>query len=250
MIAAGIDVGMGYIKIAILQDGEVVGRAQGISGGARRAEHIRDVWEAALAEAGISAGDVGRVHATGKGKHAAERADALVMEAEAVVKAAVRYCPKATTAVSIGIDETIVATIREDGSIAEFTQNQKCAAGIGIFLENLADRMNMSVEEIAALDGAHAIVNDGCPVFADLDTLSLLNQGVSRERTALAAMDAMAVRASTTINDITVPDLARMVLVGGLAKNAAFVRALEKQTGITFVIPENPEYACAVGVAT
>jgi benzoyl-CoA reductase subunit D len=249
MITAGIDVGVGYVKAVIVEDGKVIGQSTDISGGTKRAEHVHKAWTAALEEAKVLEKDIEKIGATGKGKHAVSFASDLVMESIAAVKAARFFSPASTTVVSVGADETLVSTIREDGSIGEYTLNQKCAAGIGILLEALGHRIEMGVEEMGDLKGTHALVNDGCPVFAELDALSLLNAEVPPAEVVLAVTDAMAVRANTTINDITVPDLSSLILFGGMAKNKAFVKALEKRSGLSFVIPEAPEYASAVGAA-
>jgi activator of 2-hydroxyglutaryl-CoA dehydratase len=52
-----------------------------------------------------------------------------------------------------------------------------------------------------------------------------------------------------TINDIYKPNMACVVLMGGLVQNGAFLKALERISGIKFVIPEDPVYGGAIGAA-
>jgi activator of 2-hydroxyglutaryl-CoA dehydratase len=151
-----------------------------------------------------------------------------------------------------GCDETLVVTFTGDGKIQQPVLNEKCAAGVGGFLQNMARRLELSLEEMSALppiaEGG-AVVNDGCVVFAELDALSLLNQGVSPGEIASAVTDAAAIRACTVISDVTIPAFDRVVLLGGLTKNKAFVHALETRAGFAFIIPEKAEYAGAFGAA-
>ena len=251
MITAGIDVGVENAKIVILKDGKIAGRASGESGGAGRAAAVDQLWKQALGSAGISAGDVGKVVVTGKGKHNISFADDQVTEPMAACKAAQFFYPDATAVMDAGADETLVATIKGE-KIGEFVINEKCAAGIGKFLAYMARRLEMTPEEMGKLGrpGKDAdTVNDGCMVFAELDALGLLNRGVSPKDVAAAAVEAAAVRASTVLFDITIPKWNKFVLVGGVAKNTAFVSALKAYAGIDIVVPEGAEYAGALGAA-
>jgi predicted CoA-substrate-specific enzyme activase len=249
MITAGIDAGLGYTKVVILKDGKIIGRGKGITGGVKRPANIQAVYDAALKDAGIAAEDVAKVVATGKGKYDIPFANDRITEVVTSAKAAKALCPEATTVVSVGADETLVATL-EGEKINEFCLNQKCAAGLGLFLEYMARRLGMTVEELSALGApGEAVVNDGCVVFAELDALSLLNRGVDAKEAAKAVTEAVAWRTSTTINDITAQNKTCVVLFGGLTKNAAFLNALKRISGIPFVVPAEAEYAGALGAA-
>ena len=92
-------------------------------------------------------------------------------------------------------------------------------------------------------------VNDSCAVFAELDAIALLQDEIGLPNIAQAIHEAMAVRINSILNDKIVPDKNSTLLVGGLAKHEGIVKALKKVSGIKFVIPEQPEYACALGAA-
>ncbi|MDR1204871.1 MAG: acyl-CoA dehydratase activase [Peptococcaceae bacterium] len=251
MITAGIDMGYESVKIVLLKDGAVVGRAKGESGGAGREAAARKAWEEGLRNAGIAEGDVNRVVATGSGKYNVEFADDQITEGLSALKAIRFLCPDATAVIDAGADETLVATVKGE-RIGEMAVNQKCAAGLGAFLSYMARRLELTLDEMSGLGrpGADSpAVNDGCVVFAELEALSLLNQGASPEEVAAAVTEIAAVRASSVVNDITVPAWNRVALVGGLTKNTAFVNALKVHAGMDFVIPGEAEYAGAVGAA-
>jgi activator of 2-hydroxyglutaryl-CoA dehydratase len=290
MLSAGIDAGVAYTKVVILKDGAVAGKGTGPTGGVDRRERIEEVYHEALRDAGLSAGEVEHIAVTGKGKFDAGFAHKRVSEQLAAGKAAGHVYPDTTCVVSAGADETMVSVIEEGGRIGEYAFNQKCTAGLGLFLEYMADRLGMSLAELGSLDVAmggaggaagdapceaagdaaceaagdapceavgdaaceaagRAAVNEGCVVFAELDALSLLNHGVAPAEVGKAVVYAAAARVSSVINDITKPSAAHVTLLGGLAKNAAFVKALEALTGLTFAIPADAEYAGALGAA-
>ena len=251
MITAGIDVGVENTKVVILRDGHVIGRAIGESGGIGRAEVVDQLLKQALDGAGITSSEVSMIAVTGKGKHRITIAAEQVTEPIAACKAALFLYPDATAVMDAGADETLVATIKKE-KIGEFTINEKCAAGIGKFLSYLSRRLELSYEEMGALgrpEPDSPTVNDGCVVFAEMDALGLLNRGSSPIEVAIAATEAAALRASNVIMDITMPKWDKIALVGGVAKNAAFVEALRAGSGLDFVVPGEPEYAGALGAA-
>jgi predicted CoA-substrate-specific enzyme activase len=249
MITAGIDVGLEYIKAVIMKDGKVVGKASGLSGGAKRPAAVQAVYDKALEAAGVKASDVEKVISTGKGKFDATFSADQLSETVVAAEAARFFEPKATTVVDIGADEIVVATLAGE-KITEFVINEKCAAGIGLLLEGIADRFDLSVEEIGALEGPGSVtVNDGCVVFMELDALSLVNRGTDIKEVVKALNEACAWRANSTLNDIYKPSKDCVVLFGGMTQNGAFVKALERISGIKFVIPQEAVYAGAIGAA-
>ena len=249
MITAGIDVGLENTKAVILKDGKVAGKACGASGGAGRPAAIQAIYDKALKEAGVSASNVAKVIATGKGKFDVAFAADQLTEALTASKAARLMNPDVTTAVDIGADEIVVATL--DGeTIKEFVINQKCGAGLGLLLEKMADRFDMTIADVAALNGpSSVVVNEGCIVCMELDALSLSNQGKDLKEIVKALNVACAWRANATINDIYKPNNKCVVLMGGMVKNSAFVKALEEISGIKFVQHADPEFAGAIGAA-
>jgi len=249
MITAGIDVGIEYTKAVVMKEGVLAGKACGYSGGAGRPAAVRSVYEQALEAAGVKAGDVEKVFATGKGKFDADFADDRLADVIAAAKAANLVVPEATMVIDAGADEIAVAVL-EGQEIKEFVINQKCAAGLGLFMEAMAERLEMTIEQLGAIDGQGGqSVNDGCVVFAELDALSLLNRGAGAGEVAAAVIEACAWRASTTINDIYKPDKSNVVMMGGLVQNGAFIKALERISGIRFILPADPVYGGAIGAA-
>ncbi len=252
MITAGIDMGIQYIKAVIVRDGRVIAMDRGRSGGAGRGKAAEEVWQAALREAGLSAGEVDNVVATGQGKFDVAFARDNVVEPVADARAARFLYPDARAVVDIGADQVRVVTLGAGDAITEVVMNQKCAAGLGIFLMSMARMLDMTLDEMGALSGSPAggvVVNDGCAVFAEMDALGLLNRNVSREEVARAVLQAATVRINSVLNDKIRPPKDATVLVGGASKNTALVDALQKRSEIRFLIPERAEYAGALGAA-
>ncbi len=252
MITAGIDVGIESLKVVILKDGKVIARGTGLSGGANRSKVAEKVWKEALAKAKLKPVDVSKVIATGQGKSDVSFAQESITEPVADAMAVRFLYPKATCVVDIGADQIRVVALGDKDKILEIVMNQKCAAGLGIFLKSMARTLEMTLEDMSRLSGnSHnvVVVNDSCAPFAEMDALGLLNRNVPREDVARAVIKAVAVRINAVLNDKIKLAKDTTVLVGGLSKITPVVNALKRRSGINFLIPENAEYAGALGAA-
>jgi predicted CoA-substrate-specific enzyme activase len=252
MITAGIDVGIEFVKAVVVKDGEIVGKALRESGGKDRPVSVEAAYKEALAAAGLDAKDVEKVYATGMGKYDAGFADKKIVEAVADAKAARRLYPGVKFVVDVGSNKTLVLPLGEGDKIRLVTENMKCGGGIGMFLDTMAYRLEMTLDELGSLDvdmDSSVTVNSGCRVFAELDALDLLTRDTPPKKVAGAVVKAMAGRCNAALNDKLVPTREDTVLIGGVTKNKAFVAALEALSGIRFVIPKEAEYAGAYGAA-
>ncbi len=252
MITAGIDVGVESIKVVVLKDGEKIATGTARSGGAGRMKAVEQIWQDILLAAGIPATDVKKITATGQGKGDVSFAHNRVTEPLADALAGRFLYPKARSVVDVGADQVRVVSLDEKGAITEVVLNQKCAAGIGTFLRTVARRLGYTLDEMSRIEGGSDCppeVNDACCVFAGLDAVNLLHDGVSRPDISLAVHRAMAVRINSVLNDKVKPAKDTTVLIGGVARNPNLISALTERSGIHFMVPGQPEFATALGAA-
>ena len=251
MKTAGIDVGFDSIKVALMDGGKVLAKAAGPSGCGGRPGAIEALYGGALAEAGLKAEDIEKVVATGIGRFDVKFAADHITDAIAEAKAARHFFPGAASVVDIGADQTRVVALDGD-KIKEVTLNQKCMAGLGLILDVMADRLGYSLDEVSKFgpDAAKGtVVNDGCPVFAELDSLEALNDGVPKDQIMGALIQTVAVRLNSILRDKVMPAKDATVLLGGVSRNAAVVQGLKARSGIDFIIPEEALYGGAIGCA-
>ncbi len=251
MITAGIDVGIENTRVVILKDSQVLARKQAPSGGAGRAATVEQVWQEALKEAGIQASDVSQVIATGQGKYDVKFASYSIVEPLADARAAAWLYPSARSVVDIGCDQARAMNFESGGKITGTVLNQKCAAGIGMYLTSLARMLGMTLEEMSLISGKppdKLTINERCCCFAEIDTHSLLLNDTPRKDVIQATFEAAASRINSMLNEkITLEK--DVVLVGGVARNNGVVEALKRHSGINFLIPEQPEFTGALGAA-
>jgi predicted CoA-substrate-specific enzyme activase len=220
-----------------------------LSGGADRAKRIEKLWKKVLEDAGIEKEYISKVVATGDGKFDVFFADKTVAEPVADARVAKFLLPSAASVVDAGACQTRVVTLGDGTAIEEVVLNQKCMGGLGLVLEVIADRLEMSMGEMANAKAGNFVLNDGCPVFAELDALEALNAGVSKADVAGAMTEIVAVRLASILYDKVGVSKDATVFIGGLAKNNAVMEALAKRTDVQFYIPDDPEYSVAFGAA-
>ena len=251
MKTAGIDVGFDTIKVAVMADGRVVGKAAGEAGCFGRGDNIERLYQEALKSAGLAAGDIEKVFATGIGKFSVKFASDYITDGIAEAKAARFFFDGATSVVDVGADQTRVVTLDGD-KIREVTLNQKCMAGLGLLLDVVSHRLGFTLDEVgkfAAGADKGTFVNDGCPVFADLDSLEALNDGVPKDQVMGAVINTVVYRLHSILRDKVMPAKDTTVLLGGVSQNAAVVAGLKARSGVDFIIPPDAVYGGAIGCA-
>jgi benzoyl-CoA reductase subunit D len=249
MITAGIDLGTQGVKAVIVKDGEVISRGKAFSGfdPAKAAEQAVDE---ALKKAKLSLSDLNHVTATGSGMEMAPCSNSTISMMGADAQAGVYLFPKARTIIDIGAEEARAVKCDEKGIMVDFVVNERCAAGAGAFIEAMARALEVKMEDMGPLSlkaERASPINASCVIFGESDVVTLIHRQESKPEIARAVFDAMADRVSSMVYRLGLnPDV---VLVGGVAKDVGFVASLKRMLGVDIFIPENPEFAGALGAA-
>jgi benzoyl-CoA reductase subunit A len=164
--------------------------------------------------------------------------------------------PKTRTVLDIGGQDTKGIQVDENGIVANFQMNDRCAAGCGRYLGYIADEMNMGLHELGPLamkSDRPARINSTCTVFAGAELRDRLSLGEKREDILAGLHRAIILRAISIISRSGgVTD--EFTFTGGVAKNEAAVRELRKLIAENYgevTININPEsiYTGALGAA-
>jgi benzoyl-CoA reductase subunit D len=249
MITAGIDMGAKTIKVVVLRDGDIVGKAKTVAGFEAR-ESAEEAYAAALEEAGVTTAEVEQIVATGAGRKWAPQAARDVSEVSGDAKGVINLYPGARTVIDVGAEEGRAIRCTEDGKVLDFALNEKCAAGAGAFTEAMSRALEVAIEELGpmSLNSQNAIpMNAQCAVFAESEVVSLLHAKTPKEDIARAVHDAIASRIVSLARKVGFEP--EVVLIGGLARNVGFVDSLQRALECDVTIPENPEHIGAYGAA-
>jgi predicted CoA-substrate-specific enzyme activase len=249
LLVAGIDVGAATAKAVVLNadkilSSHVLPTGESVTGAAE------SVMKETLDRARLSLEEMDYVIATGYGRKAVSFADEAITEISCHAKGVNLLVPEARTVVDIGGQDSKVIEIDEKGNIANFTMNDKCAAGTGRFLEVMAKVLNARIEDIGllSLDGTDPCqISNTCTVFAESEMVALRADGKSREDILAGIHSAMAHRVVIMGNSIGFRD--RVVFTGGVARNVGMKKALQDRIAKEVFVPENPQIVGALGAA-
>jgi predicted CoA-substrate-specific enzyme activase len=240
----GIDLGSRQVKMIQMQQGQVIRREMADSiGFYRQYGRVRDgQLQIDLLEAGWS-GD--QVVATGYGKMAVSITGAQqIPEIQAHALGAVFQSQRNSfTLIDIGGQDSKVILIR-DGKVVDFLTNDRCAASSGRYLENMANVLDISLEELAGYDQDPAEINATCAIFGETELVARIVEGFSLPQLAAGVNYALYHRLAPLLKRM---DSDLLVLSGGVALNQALTRILERETGREVLTLPDPQYNGAIG---
>lgn len=252
MITAGIDVGSTTTKVVLLNEQSIAGELI-VPSGTIPAKTAQESFDRCCTQSNINPSDISAVAATGYGRRLAKFGDMIITEIKACGLGALSIQSphgKIATIIDIGGQDTKVISLNEDGSIANFAMNDKCAAGTGRFLEMLATKLSLTYEQFidASLHSKTMIqMNSTCAVFAESEVISLLARNIDKADIAAAAHNAIAERISSMVRRVSTKEV--ICLAGGGAKNKALALAIEEALNKKVFIPESPQTIVALGAA-
>lgn len=243
----GIDLGSTSAKIIVLNDqGEIIHREVRPTGWSS-VETARSILSD-LDDLGFTDRIV---TATGYGRVAVPMADQTVTEISCHARGAGElFDADNLLIIDIGGQDTKIIRL-EGGSVTDFLMNDKCAAGTGRFLEEMANTMGVDIPalcEMAALGTGKATISSLCTVFAQSEVTGMIGSGLAREEIAWAVVDSIARKVATQLSRSRV-SAPRTVLTGGLCDCDEMIDFLSTQLGTTVESQKDARYAGALGAA-
>ena len=244
----GIDVGTSYVKTVVLnQKKEIIGFAT-VKSGTNLKESITTSFYDAVAYSGISQKLINHVTTTGFGRRNVPFSNSIKTEISAHAKGVYYYYPRKLTVIDIGGQDTKIIKVDEKGKILGFKMNRKCAAGTGTFLEEIAYKLNISLDEmnkLAARSSKDITLGSFCTVFASTEILSRIKDGEKTEDMVKSAFESV-------IKRVLEMDTMRgtVVITGGvIAYNSFLLKIFSKFIENEILIPPNPQLIGAFGAA-
>ncbi len=249
-LVAGIDIGSKGIKAVILDGSRhLLGKAY-VRTRPDFPALAREALAAAAAGAGLEAKDVGYVATTGFGRYNVPFRDLQITEITCVAQGAAFLFPKTRCVLDVGAQSTRAIKVLPSRKVKEFKTNDKCAAGAGGFLERAARYLEVSLEELGeiSLRADHPQpISSVCAVLAESEIINHVTAGQSVENIVRGIHIALASRAMALLSRVGLE--AELTLVGGVARQAGMVKALEEVCAMPVNVPEDPEIVAALGAA-
>jgi len=249
-IFVGIDVGSLSTDCVIINEEEEILSYSITETGANSTESAEKSFEEALVRSAVQRDRVKRIVATGYGRISVPFADKKVTEISCHALGACKLFPDTRTVVDIGGQDSKVIRVGPDGKVLDFTMNDKCAAGTGRFLEVMAAKLEVPLNEMGTLSmGAKGEVriSSVCTVFAESEVISLVAQNHPKEEIIRGIHRAIVNRVWSMVKALGVKR--EVTMSGGVAKNQGVVALLEEKLGHPVRLYKEPQIVGGLGAA-
>ena len=249
----GLDVGSISTNLVVIDKKKRVLAKRYLMTAGRPIEAVR----IGLQEIGEEIGDrleIKGVGTTGSGRYLTADfvgADLVRNEITAQATAAIHIDLKVDTIFEIGGQDSKYISI-DDGVVVDFEMNKVCAAGTGSFLEEQAEKLDISIKEefgALALSAEEPVrMGERCTVFIESDLVHHQQKGAKKDD-LIAGLSYSIVQnyLNRVVGDRRIGS--RIFFQGGTAFNKGVVAAFEKVLDREIIVPENHDVTGAIGVA-
>ena len=189
-----------------------------------------------------------KVVATGYGRIVVDYADRTITEITCHGRGGRELAGENCMIIDVGGQDTKVISLR-DGMVYDFLMNDKCSAGTGKFLEIMANRLGVTLEELfdMAGQGTAIPISSLCTVFAESEVINYIGEGRKREDIAAGVVDSVAAKVAQLSQRKNLPE--KVILTGGLSSSEYFTKILSEKIGQNVDPTKHGRYAGALGAA-
>ncbi|WP_418792600.1 acyl-CoA dehydratase activase [Phosphitispora sp. TUW77] len=147
------------------------------------------------------------------------------------------------TLLDLGGQDTKVVKVR-NGKLADFQTNDKCAAGSGRYLENMAAVLGISLEELSTFRDRPVDLTATCAIFGESELVGKIIEGYPVEELGAGINYTIFKRIKPMLLQLISPVL---VFTGGVAYNRALQEIIREELKFHVIVPKYPQHNGAIG---
>jgi predicted CoA-substrate-specific enzyme activase len=250
-IAVGLDIGSQTTKAITLNGNGILSSVLTLSGDDIEGS-ARNAMEQALQKAGIAKNNDIYITLTGIGAKSISFGNQQKGMTTCLARGVNYLLPSVQLAVDIGAESSTVIKLNERGKLSDYANHDKCAAGTGLFLQQMAKLMQMSFEQMAESSFQSknpADITNTCAVFAESEVISHVHRvpPTPKEDIIAGIYSSVVSRLMTLCKRVGIKK--DVAITGGVALNQGLVHILEREIGFKILIPETPQMVAALGAA-
>ncbi|MCF8130680.1 MAG: acyl-CoA dehydratase activase [Deltaproteobacteria bacterium] len=245
---AGVDVGSLSTDVVVMDEAANVLGSAIVLTGANSTQAAEKALAEAARKAGIKTADY--VVSTGYGRSAVPFADKAVTEITCHAMGAKHLFPQCRTIIDIGGQDSKVILVGSGAKVLNFTMNDKCAAGTGRFLEVMAAKLEITLEDLGRLSLAakgEVAISSVCTVFAESEIVSLVARNHSLPEIIKGLHRSVVNRIMSMVRSVGLTG--PYTMTGGVAKNQGVVALFTESLGETPAVADEPQLVGALGAA-
>ena len=240
----GIDLGSAYTKFVVINENDEIVFSSALRTLNRDRVALKHVMKGLYDEFPIEYSC-----ATGYGRKHFPDADMIKTEINCCAVGVSNHFPGEKNIIDIGGEDIKAIKCNEHNEVENFYLNDKCAAGTGSFLSEIAERTEINIAEmsdLAAKSQFNQELNSFCTVFAKTEIMKWMFEGVSVEDISKGLYLAIANR----IAKLRVDPGSTIYMVGGVIEHHPYLaRLFGEKMKMDVRITETPQHMVAYGAA-
>lgn len=242
----GIDLGSRAVKLAIFEDNKFVAGEVYDTASFYRDYCKNDNQKIGVDLRKLEVGDIHKLISTGYGRNNVNVSNAeVITELKAHTFGALWQTGlNDFTLLDIGGQDSKVISVK-NGRMVDMVLNDKCAASCGRYLENMANVIGISIDEMKKYYNDPVELSSTCAVFGESELIGRISEGYGTEQLAAGVNYSLYKRIKPIIARFPSKHL---VLTGGVANNEALIYFIKSDLGWgKIVVPENPQLNGSIG---
>jgi len=247
-IYAGIDIGSSRTKVVLLNEEKKMIGFSVKKSGSDFSKTANECLKESLLMANAKKEDIIKTVSTGYGRKNVEYADFTKTEIGCHAKGCYHYFPFAINIIDIGGQDNKIIKLDANGKRTSFKMNRKCAAGTGAFLEEMAMRLDIKIEEMNTLaESSENMVKIGsyCTVFSATEVLEKIREG-KKVQDLVKGLFLSVIKRVLEMDSLE----DRIVMTGGVvAHNPLIAKMTGERLGVEILMADYPQLTGAVGAA-
>lgn len=248
--AAGVDVGSTQTKAVVIDEDRNIVATCLMDTGANVTKAAEDAFKSCIEQKNLLEEEVEWVIGTGYGRYKVTFGNAQVTEISCHGRGASHIFPGTRTVLDMGGQDTKAIRVKANGEIEDFCMNDKCAAGTGRFLGASAAALDIPLDDLgdtALLSENPVQISTTCTVFAESEILSWLGRGKKVQDILWGVHESIAKRSMGLLRRVGIEE--EITFTGGVSRNVAMIKAMEKALKCKLNIGDQCHYAGALGAA-
>lgn len=240
----GVDLGSAYTKFVVIDEGGNVLFRYTLPTLSNDRQAQKNVMQTIASNFNIR-----HSCATGYGRKHFSETDIVKTEINCAAAGVSHFFPGEKNILDIGGEDIKIIRCNKDNSVGNFYMNDKCAAGTGSFLAEIAERAQINTSEMSNL-AAHSnyekALNSFCTVFAKTEIMNWIFEGMSAADISRGIYLSIAGKVAKMRLDSGIPTF----MIGGVAAHHPYLKTmLNEQFDKDIQVLDMPQYAVAFGAA-
>jgi predicted CoA-substrate-specific enzyme activase len=246
----GIDIGSLNTKAVILGEDGILSIASDSTGDNVETEAYK-VLESALSQVHLNLDNLPIV-ATGTGAKLISFNQSQKSVNTCLARGIHYLHPSVRMVIDMGAESTTVVKVNARGRLDDWANHDKCASGTGLFLQQMAKLMKLSIVEMSDLSlqaEGRADITNTCAVFAESEVISHVHRVPPTPMPEIAAGIYYSVVSRVIALCKRIGIEKDIAVTGGVSLIDGVIHILESELGFEVLRPDFPQSIAALGAA-